>query len=116
MTKIKIYVKAYFVPYINAFSSKIQKAVIKDLNLPIKLKQIFLPAQRETYTILRSPHADKKARDQFERQTYKRLFILDIPVLTKKETLVLQNLIQALNTSAVGVEFRITYETSTFTA
>jgi len=32
-----------------------------------------LPTQRERFTVLRSPHVDKKSRDQFEIRTHKRL-------------------------------------------
>jgi small subunit ribosomal protein S10 len=32
-----------------------------------------LPTKRETYTVLRSPHVDKKSREQFELSTHKRL-------------------------------------------
>jgi len=35
-----------------------------------------LPTQIEKYTVLRSPHIDKKSREQFEIRTHKRL--LDI--------------------------------------
>ncbi|WP_312262055.1 30S ribosomal protein S10 [Candidatus Igneacidithiobacillus taiwanensis] len=37
-----------------------------------------LPTKIERFTVLRSPHVDKNARDQFEQRTYKRLLdILD---------------------------------------
>ncbi|MGI6396889.1 MAG: 30S ribosomal protein S10 [Desulfomonilia bacterium] len=37
-----------------------------------------LPTKIEKYTVLRSPHVDKKSRDQFEIRTFKRLLdILD---------------------------------------
>lgn len=37
-----------------------------------------LPTRREIYTVLSSPHVDKKAREQFEIRTHKRLVdILD---------------------------------------
>jgi len=32
-----------------------------------------LPTKRERFTVLRSPHIDSKARDQFELRTHKRL-------------------------------------------
>ena len=32
-----------------------------------------LPTKREIYTVLRSPHVDKKSREQFEMRTHKRL-------------------------------------------
>lgn len=35
-----------------------------------------LPTRMEKFTVLRSPHVNKKAREQFERRTHKRL--LDI--------------------------------------
>lgn len=37
-----------------------------------------LPTVKNRYTVLRSPHVDKKSREQFEVRTYKRLLdILD---------------------------------------
>jgi small subunit ribosomal protein S10 len=35
-----------------------------------------LPTRIEKFTVLRSPHVDKKSREQFERRTHKR--VLDI--------------------------------------
>ena len=32
-----------------------------------------LPTKKERYTVLRSPHIDKKSREQFETRTHKRL-------------------------------------------
>ena len=41
-----------------------------------------LPTKREVYTVLRSPHVDKKSREQFQMKTHKRL--LDIVNPTSK--------------------------------
>ena len=42
-----------------------------------------LPNRIERFTVLRSPHMDKKSREQFELQTHKRLVdILDCPPQT----------------------------------
>ncbi|MFH1797851.1 MAG: 30S ribosomal protein S10 [Candidatus Omnitrophota bacterium] len=41
-----------------------------------------LPTKRELYTVLRSPHVDKKSREQFEIKTHKR--VLDIVDSTAK--------------------------------
>ena len=41
-----------------------------------------LPTKREIYTVLRSPHVDKKSREQFQMKTHKRL--LDILNPTSK--------------------------------
>jgi small subunit ribosomal protein S10 len=41
-----------------------------------------LPTTRRIYTVLRSPHIDKKSREQFEIRTHKRL--IDITNSTQK--------------------------------
>ena len=41
-----------------------------------------LPTKREVFTVLRSPHIDKKSREQFQIKTHKRL--LDIVNPTSK--------------------------------
>jgi small subunit ribosomal protein S10 len=41
-----------------------------------------LPTKREVFTVLRSPHVDKKSREQFQIKTHKR--ILDIMNPTAK--------------------------------
>lgn len=41
-----------------------------------------LPTKKELYTVLRSPHVDKKSREQFQIHTHKR--ILDIKEPTAK--------------------------------
>src|SRR5262249_55130729 len=38
-----------------------------------------LPTRIERYTVLRSPHIDRKSREQFEIRTHKRLIILKPP-------------------------------------
>jgi small subunit ribosomal protein S10 len=59
-----------------------------------------LPTRIERYTILRSPHVDKKSREQFEIRTHKRLIYLSQP--TKKTV----DLLSKLNLPA-GVEIKI---------
>ena len=43
------------------------------------LGPIPLPTKRELYTVLRSPHVDKKSREQFELKTHKRLMDIKDP-------------------------------------
>ncbi len=59
-----------------------------------------LPTRVERYTVLRSPHGDKKSREQFEVRTHKRLIYLSQP--TKKTV----DLLSKLNLPA-GVEIKI---------
>jgi small subunit ribosomal protein S10 len=59
-----------------------------------------LPTQIERYTVLRSPHVDKKSREQFEIRTHKRLLdILDPTAKTIDE-------LKKLNLPA-GVDIKI---------
>src|SRR2546425_4502000 len=45
-----------------------------------------LPTKRQLWTVLRSPHIDKKSREQFELKTHKRLIdILDSRSQTRSE-------------------------------
>jgi small subunit ribosomal protein S10 len=60
-----------------------------------------LPTRREDYTVLRSPHVDKKSRDQYQIKTHKRL--LDIVEPTAKTI----DALRKLNLGAgVDVEIR----------
>jgi len=50
-----------------------------------------LPTRIERYTVLRSPHVDKKSREQFEIRTHKRL--IDITEPTPKTVDALDKLV-----------------------
>ena len=59
-----------------------------------------LPTRIERYTVLRSPHVDKKPREQFEIRTHKRLIEIAEPTAKTVDAL------NRLNMPA-GVEIRI---------
>lgn len=59
-----------------------------------------LPTRIERYTVLRSPHVDKKSREQFEIRTHKRLIEISEPTAKTVDAL------NKLNMPA-GVEIRI---------
>jgi small subunit ribosomal protein S10 len=59
-----------------------------------------LPTRIERYTVLRSPHVDKKSREQFEIRTHKRL--IDITEPTSKTV----DALGRLNIPA-GIDIRI---------
>ena len=61
-----------------------------------------LPTRIERYTVLRSPHIDKKSREQFEIRTHKRL--LDIVDPTPQTVDALMKLDQA---AGVDVEIKL---------
>jgi len=67
-------VKSYHPAYLNKFCL----SVITQLSalFEVDTHVVYLPQKKEHFTVLRSPHVDKKARDQFERTTYKRLIVI----------------------------------------
>ena len=72
--KIRIKLKSYDFNLVDKSAEKIVKTVKMTgavVNGPIPL-----PTQKKIFTVLRAPHVNKKARDQFQACTYKRL--LDI--------------------------------------
>jgi len=48
---------------------------------------ILLPTRIERYTVLRSPHIDKKSREQFEIRTHKRVIDIEEPTPKTVEAL-----------------------------
>ena len=61
-----------------------------------------LPTKIERYTLLRSPHIDKKSREQFETRTHKRLIDIIEPTPQTVEALMKLDL-----ASGVDVEIKI---------
>jgi len=61
-----------------------------------------LPTKIERYTDLRSPHIDKKSREQFETRTHKRLIDIEDPTPQTIEALIKLDL-----ASGVDVEIKI---------
>ena len=61
-----------------------------------------LPTKKEIYTVLRSPHIDKKSREQFETRTHKRLIDIVEPTPATIEALVKLDL-----AAGVDVEIKI---------
>ncbi len=61
-----------------------------------------LPTKIEKYTVLRGPHIDKKAREQFEMRTHKRLLDIVDPTPQTVEALMKLDL-----ASGVDVEIKL---------
>ena len=74
--KIRIRLKAYDFRLLDQYTAEIvdtAKRTGANVSGPIPL-----PTQIQRFTVLRSPHVDKKSREQFEIRTHKRLLdILD---------------------------------------
>ncbi len=59
-----------------------------------------LPTRIERFTVLRSPHIDKKSREQFEIRTHKRLIFISEPTAKTMDALAKLNM-------PAGVDIRI---------
>ena len=74
--KIRIRLKAYEHELLDKSAQKIVTTAERtgaDISGPVPL-----PTEKEVFTVLRSPHVHKDAREQFEMRTHKRLIdILD---------------------------------------
>ncbi len=69
--KIRIRLKAFDAAVIDQTAQDIVRTAQKtgaSVSGPIPL-----PTRRQLFTVLRSPHVDKKSREQFELKTHKRL-------------------------------------------
>jgi small subunit ribosomal protein S10 len=72
--RIRIRLKAYEHAMLDRSANEIVRTAKRtgaEISGPIPL-----PTKKSLYTVLRSPHVDKKSREQFEMRTHKRL--LDI--------------------------------------
>ena len=78
--KIRIKLKSYDHNLVDKSAEKIVKTV--RTTGAVVTGPIPLPTEKKIFTVLKSPHVNKKARDQFELSTYKRL--LDIYSSTSK--------------------------------
>ncbi|MFA6527750.1 MAG: 30S ribosomal protein S10 [Candidatus Babeliales bacterium] len=91
---------------LKSYDHQLLDNAIKQIVLTVKrtgsqvLGPVPLPNKRRIYTVLRSPHIDKKSREQFELTTHKR--ILDI-LAPSEQTM---DALMKLNISA-GVDVEI---------
>ncbi|MCH8331701.1 MAG: 30S ribosomal protein S10 [Bacteroidetes bacterium] len=97
---IRIKLKSYDHNLVDKSSEKIVKTVRN--SGAVVSGPIPLPTERRVFTVLRSPHVNKKARDQFQLCTYKRL--MDIYSSTSKT---IDALMKLELPSGVDVEIKV---------
>ena len=73
--KIKIRLRAYEAAVLDRSAQQIVQTALKTGAL-VK-GPIPLPTRRSVWTVLRSPHVDKKSREQFEMRIHKRLIEIE---------------------------------------
>ena len=98
--RIRIKLKSYDHSLVDKSSEKIVKTV-KNTGAVIS-GPIPLPTRRKVFTVLKSPHVNAKAKEQFQLHTYKRL--LDIYSSTSKT---IDALMKLELPSGVDVEIKI---------
>src|SRR5574343_1610395 len=98
--RIRIKLKSFDYNLVDKSAEKIVKTV-KSTGAVVS-GPIPLPTKKKIYTVLRSPHVNKKAREQFQLNSYKR--ILDIYSSTAKTVNALMKLELP---SGVDVEIKV---------
>ncbi len=78
--RIRIKLKSYDHNLVDKSAEKIVKTV--RMSGAVVAGPIPLPTEKKVFTVLRSPHVNKKSREQFQLCTYKRL--MDIYSSTSK--------------------------------
>lgn len=72
------------------------------------LVSIPLPKTQSNYTVLRSPHIDKKSRDQFELKIHKQLIIISTEIKQIRE-----KLFNLKFHEMPGVQMKVVFQTKT---
>lgn len=95
-------IKLHLVSHKSFLLDKFVKKLLEVTNLNREsVKVVSLPIKRRVFTVLKSPFVNKKARDQFGIDTYRKLVILE-----KIDLLVFSQFLKRI--SCKGVAFKIT--------
>jgi small subunit ribosomal protein S10 len=98
--KLRIKLRAYD---FNVLDASVQEIVQTAKNTGARIAgPIPLPTEINKYTVLRSPHVNKKAREQFEMRTHKRLVDIIDPTQQTVDSLMKLDL-------SAGVDVEIKY-------
>ena len=73
-----------------------------------KIKVINLPSKKSLYTILRSPHVNKKSREQFFLKSYKKVLYLYINQEYNKH--LFKYFIYLISLNSVGIQLSVNYK------
>ena len=92
---IRIHIKAYDNKILDISTQEIVNTA-KRTGAQVK-GPIPLPTKIEKFTVLRSPHIDKKSREQFETRTHKRLIDIIEPTPQTVEALMKLDLASGVN-------------------
>ena len=95
-------IKLHLVSHKSFLLDKFVKKLLEVTNLNREsVKVVSLPIKRRVFTVLKSPFVNKKARDQYETRTHKRLFDIINPTEQTVDALMRLDI-------AAGVDVKIT--------
>jgi ribosomal protein S10 len=101
---IKSYDKFYINQYIDFMKKRQNMFTFQKTNINILNTSVApLPRKRNFFTVLRSPHVNKTARDQFEIRMYKRLVRYKIEGTQDG----IKNFINSLKVNSNGISLKI---------
>lgn len=106
---ITVKLKSFSTVYLNRFLVLAFQAIRFKLSTTVQC--VYLPKKIERITLLKSPHIYKKAREQFERITYMRVFSFVISDSQENQK-VLYRLLAVLGSFSQGVSVQFTYTIS----
>lgn len=109
MIKINLKIKSFEKYYINITLNEIFK-ILKFFSID-KYSIISLPKKIKKFTVIRSPHIDKKSREQYEIRTYKTI----IKVRISNNAIALLFLEVLKNFKFIGIQLEITLQTKSYT-
>lgn len=115
MTTLPLKKKTTITFKIKSFHNKIFEKSLNKILKKIKILSICspivipLPIKIERFTVLKSPHIDKKSREQFEIKSYGKLLILNYDTSFINNTIKMSFLINYIKNSLSGCELKITY-------
>ena len=98
--KIRIKLKSYDYNLVDKSADKIVKTV--KTTGAVVTGPIPLPTHKKIFTVLRSPHVNKKSREQFEMRTHKRLIDIVGPTQQTVDSLMKLDL-----SAGVDVEIKV---------
>ena len=117
---IEISIKSFEYPLIQKVKTQIDQLIEKS-NLPKMNKDLHsqigffsFPKRIQRFTVIRSPHIDKKARDQYQLCTHKILIRIELPENKNNSSFLFVFLENLKNTPFVGVQMQIKINSRTF--
>lgn len=100
-----IHIKTYHYKYFENFLKNFQTIQHKFKPSVNKVSIVHLPIKKKLYTVLRSPHVNKKAREQFNLKMYKML----IKISFNKINHFFKSFLYVLTLNAIGVSIKFEY-------